>query len=625
MSKSNVLNYRYAWMLFLLLAMGLLMPHARAEDEDWKYTSTLKLHVEYTVNQDGSFKREVDTTTLLETQSAVDSAGQTTIGYMPMYEKVRILEAYTILPDGTHVQVPMGSIRTVNDSVSRGSSIYTDSKHKVIIYPKLAPGHQIHYKYVVTRHTPLMPGYFSVRHIASPHFKVSDYQIIINADKSMNLRVGSTGFEGGKVADGGTRVRYEFARHQNTTSAIEPSEISSGDFSPYVEASNFASYEEVGRAYQNGAKGKVRVTPAISKLAEELTKGVTDEAQQVRLLYNWVSKNIRYVALYIGKGGYVPHDSQTILDNRWGDCKDHAVILEALLAAKGIASSPALISADDSYSLPKIPVLSAFNHVINYVPSLDMYLDSTAQFAPFGKLPMGDMNKEVVLTALKKMGKTPTLSYLDNISSSTVTLKILPDGRVEGASHNQGTGVAEMAARAENFGNEILTQKEQVKQYLGGTGQSGTGEIKYGDPSDLDKTFTVDASFKLDQAINIPGPGVIPLPLGIMTSALSVKALNKPLDQLKYPAKCESRAYLNHYRIELPDNIHISSLPTDVNYENRVSRYIATYRLNGNMLEVKRELRVEYPGMVCGNAENELRKELYQIVRQDWRAQVIYE
>ena len=58
-----------------------------------------------------------------------------------------------------------------------------------------------------------------------------------------------------------------------------------------------------------------------------------------------MAQNIRYVAVYLGNGGLEPNSAQSILDNHYGDCKDHVTILEALLAAKGIASSPVLIGA----------------------------------------------------------------------------------------------------------------------------------------------------------------------------------------------------------------------------------------------------------------------------------------
>lgn len=59
--------------------------------------------------------------------------------------------------------------------------------------------------------------------------------------------------------------------------------------------------------------------------------------------------NIRYVGIWLGNGGIVPHPAEDILQNRYGDCKDKATLLQALLAAKGIYSQQVLINLGDSF------------------------------------------------------------------------------------------------------------------------------------------------------------------------------------------------------------------------------------------------------------------------------------
>ena len=50
-------------------------------------------------------------------------------------------------------------------------------------------------------------------------------------------------------------------------------------------------------------------TPAIQKQADTITQGMTDPGAQARALYDWVSQHIRYVAIELGAGGYIPHDT----------------------------------------------------------------------------------------------------------------------------------------------------------------------------------------------------------------------------------------------------------------------------------------------------------------------------
>ena len=58
-------------------------------------------------------------------------------------------------------------------------------------------------------------------------------------------------------------------------------------------------------AYKARARDKSVVTPEIQKLADELTAGLSDKREQTKRLYQWVARNVRYVAMALGDGGYV--------------------------------------------------------------------------------------------------------------------------------------------------------------------------------------------------------------------------------------------------------------------------------------------------------------------------------
>lgn len=79
-----------------------------------------------------------------------------------------------------------------------------------------------------------------------------------------------------------------------------------------------------------------------------------------------------------------------------------------MLAAVGIESSPALVNLGNAYVLPKVPTLGLLNHAITYVPSLNLYLDSTAEGIAAGYLPVPVLDKPVVLSKSGDVGHTPT-------------------------------------------------------------------------------------------------------------------------------------------------------------------------------------------------------------------------
>ena len=85
---------------------------------------------------------------------------------------------------------------------------------------------------------------------------------------------------------------------------------------PSLRFSTFANHEAIAAAYYDQAKAKAVVTPEVQKLADEITRDKTDMRAQAEAIYNWVSRNIHYVAVYFGNGRYVPNDTGTILSRR---------------------------------------------------------------------------------------------------------------------------------------------------------------------------------------------------------------------------------------------------------------------------------------------------------------------
>lgn len=609
----------------IVLLLGGVSFNSHASEEYSPPVSIQKIIFTYTVKQDGSYQEVSEVSTLIENEEGISSYGEDKISYTPSQESIKILDAYTILPNGTRIKVPLKNIHTAKGNMDGGGAAYSDTQYKVIIYPKVVVGSQLYYKYVRICHTPPFPRQFDFRYTMSPHFKLAQFEVSINSDPRINIKFDAKGVDGGMLPDKGGMHRYRFTYKQDKILPAEDDQIDTDDYAPYVQATTFANYEALGAAYQKRANKKVRVTPDIQKLANELTMGVDDKKEQAHLLYNWVSKNIRYVGSYIGNGGYVPHDSQTIMDNRWGDCKDHVVILEALLAAKGIDSSPALIATGNTYVLPKLAGLHSFNHVITYVPSFDLYLDSTAQFAPFGTLPDSDLNKKVVLTKLNRVGNTPPMLANENVVKTSILLKVLPDGTIQGSSRVKVSGAHEVHFRAKKFSAQSISQDEQARNLLSKLNLTGSGKTHSTDPSDLDKPLEINSTFTLDPISNMPGTGAMRIPPGVVDSVIGSHSLPKQKDKINFPTSCHSFVLNNHYDIEFPPNIKIIHVPENVQFSNADTQYTATYTLMDNKLEISRELVYQNQTMACGEAESERERQFFPVFQRDMRALVMYE
>ena len=125
-----------------------------------------------------------------------------------------------------------------------------------------------------------------------------------------------------------------------------------------------ASWRDVGQWYFQLAEGRRRSTPEIQQKVTQLTSALSSPLEKIQALATFVQKDIRYVAIEIGLGGYQPHAARDIFANRYGDCKDKATLLSTMLWGIGIESYYVLANSQRGVVAPKFASMLSFNHVI---------------------------------------------------------------------------------------------------------------------------------------------------------------------------------------------------------------------------------------------------------------------
>ena len=144
-----------------------LVPIAMAADYE-ALSAIERQIVHVAINKDGSYEEVEELTIHIKSQQAVESRSQADIAYSSDHQKVEILEAYTILPDGQKVKVADNAIRTVEDDLASGATMFSDLKHKIIIFPNVKVGARVYYKVRTIEHTPTYPNHFYYSHHFSP-------------------------------------------------------------------------------------------------------------------------------------------------------------------------------------------------------------------------------------------------------------------------------------------------------------------------------------------------------------------------------------------------------------------------------------------------------------------------
>ena len=80
-------------------------------------------------------------------------------------------------------------------------------------------------------------------------------------------------------------------------------------------------------------------------------------------------KEVRYTGLEFGEAALQPQTATEVLKRHYGDCKDKAAMLVAMLRAEGIDADMALVDSGPGVDLtPELPGMNQFDHAIVYLP-----------------------------------------------------------------------------------------------------------------------------------------------------------------------------------------------------------------------------------------------------------------
>ncbi len=160
------------------------------------------------------------------------------------------------------------------------------------------------------------------------------------------------------------------------------------------------SWNDLAKWYWGLASPRLAATPEIQTKVREVAKaGASPES--IRALARFAQKDVRYVAIEVGIGGYQPHAAGDVFRNKYGDCKDKATLLKTMLKEIGVDSHYVLVHTTRGVVDPQVPTLGSFNHVILAIaapekahatidhPKLGKLLlfDPTSTTTPYGYLP----------------------------------------------------------------------------------------------------------------------------------------------------------------------------------------------------------------------------------------------
>src|SRR5260221_890178 len=460
---------------------------------------------------DGTGRRETYMRVKAQSEAGVQQLGEVVLGYNAATEHLDIPFVRVRKADGSVVETPSQSVQDLSSPVQQVAPVYTDFRQKHVTVQSFRPGDTLEVRVVTTIHTALAPGQFWTEYAFNEEAIVLDEQLDIDVPASrkiiLRLRPGVDPVV--KEADGRRTYHWSHAhsvREDVKAGSKDPKSAKKSPDEPErapVRLTTFAGWDEVGRWFAGLEQPARKPSADVQAKARQLIAGRASDLEKLEALYDFVSKNFRYVSLSLGAGRYQPRAASEVLRDAYGDCKDKHTLLAALIDAAGLQASAALINSAIKLD-PDFPSPTQFDHVITRAVAggREVWLDATPEVAPFRMLSANLRKKQVLVAdaASPRLEETPADLPTPSTNATEADCTIDQTGRLSAKIKLSARGDAELVLRTLVRATCQLQWKTVVEGILKQAGLEGKlSDLRVSDPQATAEPFT------LGFTVEVPG------------------------------------------------------------------------------------------------------------------------
>ena len=529
------------------------------------------------------------------------------IGYVPGRQDVRVERARVWKPDGTVVETHQEADRSASEPWYR---LYYDTRVRQVVLPSLAPGDVLELAWRVddVAGENLLSDYFGEVTPFADSIRKERMDYVLLAPASRTLHASDPRLPGVsrsvKDLPGGVR-EYRWTATDLPRLQPEPGMPGMAESTPYVHVSTYGSWDEVARFYEGLVREQLRPGPGIRAESARIVSEVRARPENagrpekeirleiVRAVYDQVVTSTRYVGLEFGIHGYKPYQVEQVLTRRFGDCKDKASLMLALLEPAGIDSRLVLLRMHRLGNLPPAPAsLAVFNHAILYVPEFDLWLDGTATGSGSRELPAEDRGATVLVV---NPGAPPTFRTLpearpgDDRVRSDYRIALAADGSAVVDGSTQVTG-----AQAPDFRRGLQSESGRLAALERSFARTFPGlkaeKVETGDLSRIEDDVRVSFRLAVPRLARPENGGLQLTPFGLGQNWMeSYAPLATRKHDLVLPHPFDNQFTL---RYTLPSGMLPAPLPAPERRDGPFGAWSVSMREEGGALVAEGDLRI---------------------------------
>lgn len=513
------------------------------------------------------------------TPEGVEDWAQLEQSYLPWYQETPRFAARVVTPDGRSRDLDP---KTIADSpAAQEPELLDDERVLRAPLPAVAVGAVVELEVTVIDRQPFFTAGTVTRASLESGAPVKRARVTIESPPSLPVRHRLEGLPGVEPRqEGNATLRRVVVAARDLPGDFGwwapslPPEVPRG---PAVVFSTGESWSAIAEAYSKIVDQQI-ATPQLGGF-DELQAPVASQQEEIRLLLERVHRDVRYTGVELGDAGLVPRSPGETVERRFGDCKDKAALVVALLRDRGIPAYLALLNTGDAQDVvPQLPGIGLFNHAIVYVPGNPaLWIDATDPLSRLGQLPAADQGRLALIAGptTRDLVKTPVATAADNrtVEVREITLPLLGNGRLVESSELHGEPARELrSAWLDNSDDEI---RESLEGYVERAyraeklvSHESTGS------RDLSRPMTTRLEAEgVGLAVSDPGEAVVVIPLGSLFEGLPLE-LTIPQDEEAEDGEEAAPRTADYflpqrfrrewtYRVTVPSNLEPRELPKD--------------------------------------------------------------
>ena len=388
---------RPQWVLEAAPDYAAPVPASGVPDGAWE----LLMDRQTRVNPDGD-DFYYHTATRVTNASGVDERSQVDVEVDPAFQTLTVHSVRVVREGRVIDQKSLARITALPQETELRERVYNGTYNINILLSDVRVGDVVEYDYTIHSVERIYPGMFAQRLAIGWSVPMHWERVRILAPEKAPLfyRTEDGSTPATTAHDGVRELTWEW--HDPAPIAGDDDRPRWYSTWPHLEVTNVRGWSEVAQREIPFWAVHPAGSAALAQVVSDIRRAGGTPADQALHALQFVQDQIRYVSISIGRGGFVPSAAETILERRFGDCKDKSLLLVTLLHELGIQARVALVNTRRGRTLSSsLPSPYSFDHAIvrMQLDSQTYWLDGTAdkQYAPLSTAAPADFERALVV------------------------------------------------------------------------------------------------------------------------------------------------------------------------------------------------------------------------------------